>query len=171
MPLEFRRCCRAGGIPPRYLHNTEGKGNPHILPSVSLHLALPLLENQSRLPGQLKTSGPSTSQIQVRDNAMGDKTQNKTTNKRLPPQDSASGFYLRCSIAVPKPTKAALQKPLSAGIKADPLCTTTAICAQDILSAALQGCPCCTSPSEYCREAGGEGGFSYGCLVAPKVVG
>lgn len=51
--------------------------------SVHIQHLLPL-KTSPVSPSQIKTSGPSTSQIQVRDNTMGDKIQNKTTNKRLP---------------------------------------------------------------------------------------
>lgn len=60
----------------QYVHNAEVKGNPFILLSVTLHLALPPFANQASLPRQLKTSGPHMSQVQVRDTQQGTKPQN-----------------------------------------------------------------------------------------------
>lgn len=97
----------------------------------------------------------------------GTKPKNETNKRLTHAHDSASGFYLKCPITVAKPTKAALHKPLSTGMKADPVFHCHHICAQGILCAAPQGCLCCVRPAKYCRTAGGGGGFSCGLLVAP----
>lgn len=75
------------------------------------------------------------------------KPKNKTNERSTCAYDSASGFYLKCPVAVAEPTKAALQKPLSTGIKADPLtppppdlCTGHPVCSTPGLSVLSKSC-------------------------------
>lgn len=111
MSLEFRRCCRAGALTPRYLHNTEGKGNPLILPSVSS-------------PWKQAQPPPAGSKLlgQVCHKFKSEITQQGTNPKIKQSRDCPSTrfchwFLPQMPITVAKPTKAALRKPWAQGLR------------------------------------------------------